>query len=166
MDIQSALLYLTALLVILLAWYCSTESEMAPGETKMRAVVRQGADMIFKDNYATPAFGEREVLIRVQAGAINPVDYKLRWPIVGPVVGNDFAGIIEQVGSKVGNFEVGDEVYGTTGKGSLAEMTVAKQETIAKKPTSLSFVESAAMPVAYLTSLQGIRHDNNITNYQ
>ena len=113
MDIQSGLLYLTALLAMLLAWYYSTESEMASGETKMRAVVRQGGDMIFKDNYAIPACGDKEVLIRVQAGAINPVDYKLRWPIVGPVVGNDFAGIIEQVGSKVGNFEVGDEVYGT-----------------------------------------------------
>lgn len=122
----------------------------------MRAVIRSGGDMTLKEDYNVPKYGDTEVLVKVMASAINPIDYKLRWPIGGPVVGIDFSGIIEQVGSKVENFQVGDEVYGKS-KGSLAELAVARCSEIGKKPTSISHGETAAMPVTYLTSLQVLR---------
>jgi len=132
---------------------------MATGKVTMRAVVRKGGDRVFKDDFAVPSCGAQEVLVRVKAAAINPVDYKLRWPIIGTVVGKDFSGVIEELGAKVDNFKVGDEVYGMTGmsNGSLAELTVVKPEEIAVKPTSISFAEAAAMPITYLTSLQALR---------
>ena len=66
----------------------------------MRAVIRKGVEMILKDDVNIPTCGDNEVLVRVKAGAINPVDYKLRWPLTGPVVGIDFSGVVEKLGSR------------------------------------------------------------------
>ena len=79
----------------------------------MKAVVRSGASMLMKENYSSPSScGAKEVLVDVKAAGINPVDYKLRWPIGTTIVGIDFAGVVKQVGSKVDKFKVGDEIYG------------------------------------------------------
>ena len=79
----------------------------------MKAVVRSGASMLMKENYSIPSScGAKEVLVDVKAAGINPVDYKLRWPIGTTIVGIDFSGVVKQVGSKVDKFKVGDEIYG------------------------------------------------------
>jgi len=123
----------------------------------MKAVVRSGAAQLFKEGYPVPSTcGAKEVLIDVKAAGINPVDYKLRWPLGHTIVGNDFAGVIKEVGSKVTDLKAGDEVYGFS-KGSLAEVAVANADEIAKKSENLSFAEAAALPIAYITSLQALR---------
>ena len=124
--------------------------------SKMRAAVwgwTGGAS--FDQSSKVPTCGRDEVLIRVKAAAINPVDYKLG-RMLGSVVGLDVAGVVESVGSNVTSLNVGDEVFGGV-KGSLAEFAVGKPESLGKKAKCLSFVEAAAMPIAYMTSLQSLR---------
>ena len=107
-----------------------------------------------------PTCGRGEVLIRVKAAAINPVDYKLG-RMLGSVVGLDVAGVVESVGNNVTSLKVGDEVFGGV-SGSLAEFAVGKPESLGKKAKCLSFVEAAAMPIAYMTSLQSLRDAGNL----
>jgi NADPH:quinone reductase-like Zn-dependent oxidoreductase len=72
------------------------------------------------------------------------------------VPGRAFAGVIEAVGEEVTGFASGDEVYGTA-SGSLAELTVARQDKVSHKPSGMSFAEAAAAPVSAVTALQGLR---------
>ncbi|XP_063695458.1 uncharacterized protein LOC134826886 [Bolinopsis microptera] len=124
----------------------------------MKAAVFSRGNLSFELDYKKPKCGADNILIRVKAAAINPVDYKVGWPIKGPVTGIDFAGIVEEKGDKVGDeFKVGDEVYGGTLNGSLAEFTIAPLAGVAHKPKSASFVEAAAMFTTYMTSLQALR---------
>ncbi|GCE23930.1 NADPH:quinone oxidoreductase [Dictyobacter kobayashii] len=99
-----------------------------------------------------------EVLVRVYATSINPVDYKIRqagsWAGVKPpaVIGYDVAGVVEAVGAAVKDFKVGDDVYYTPdipGKGgSYAEYHVAREAIVAHKPKNLSYLEAASVPLA------------------
>jgi len=147
-------IFWTASLVFILAAFY--QSQMTEPSKVMRAAVRGWTGAItVSSTYNKPSCGSNEVLIHVKAGAINPVDYKLG-RLLGPVVGLDVAGVVDQVGDKVTSFKVGDEVYGTV-SGSLADYVSAKPETLGLKPSSISFVEAAAMPVAYMTGLQSIR---------
>jgi alcohol dehydrogenase len=110
-----------------------------------------------------------EVLIRVHAAAINPID-KVRveggLAMVSPeqydtsVLGYDVAGVVEEVGSGVSSFKVGDEVFARIGimcYGGLAEYVVADADTVGHKPANISFSEAAAVPLAGLTALQSLR---------
>merc|ERR1719334_594638 len=125
--------------------------------TTMRAAVQgwTGGISVVSD-YKTPTCGPSQVRVRVKAAAINPVDYKLGRAL-GPVPGLDVAGVMDMVGDNVTQFKVGDEVYGQTGGGSLAEYTLTKPESLGLKSSKISFVEAAAMPITYLTSLQSLR---------
>eukprot|EP00964_Phaeocystis_antarctica_P113586 scaffold77589_cov66-Phaeocystis_antarctica.AAC.6 len=76
--------------------------------------------------------------------------------LLGPGVGLDFSGVVKQVGTGVTELAVGDEVFGTAA-GSLAEFVTVDAGRIARKPSSLSFAQAAAMPTAYLTGLQSLR---------
>jgi NADPH:quinone reductase-like Zn-dependent oxidoreductase len=106
----------------------------------------------------TPMPEAREVLVRVYASSINPVDYKIRqagsWAGVKPpaVIGYDVSGVVAAVGAGVRDFKVGDEVYYTPeipGKGgSYAEYHVADEAIVARKPANLSHVEAASVPLA------------------
>ena len=123
---------------------------------KMKAVVREWGSMVLKDNLPIPVVGCSDILISIKAAAINPVDYKLPSLILGSTVGLDFSGVIKSIGDNVAEFAVGDEVYGKV-NGSLANYAIAKQEDIALKPKNLTFAEAAAIPLTYITSLQGLR---------
>lgn len=116
----------------------------------------------------TPKDGE--VLIRVHAASANPLDWhKLRASpffvrfsegLLKPkntVLGADIAGRVEAVGRKVTQFEVGDEVFGDVGAGGFAEYVCGAEHQLAHKPADVSFEEAAAVPVAALTALQGLR---------
>eukprot|EP00429_Kryptoperidinium_foliaceum_P075863 CAMPEP_0176214008 /NCGR_PEP_ID=MMETSP0121_2-20121125/15950_1 /TAXON_ID=160619 /ORGANISM="Kryptoperidinium foliaceum, Strain CCMP 1326" /LENGTH=320 /DNA_ID=CAMNT_0017553083 /DNA_START=112 /DNA_END=1074 /DNA_ORIENTATION=+ len=102
-----------------------------------------------------------QVLVRVRAAAVNPVDYKLpKVPVVkrstyGRPVGLDLAGVVEAVGPGV-ELRPGDEVYGNSTAGTIADFCVAEAAKVAPKPGKLSFEEAAALPTVGLTSLQAL----------
>ncbi|MBO9675311.1 MAG: NADP-dependent oxidoreductase [Sphingobacteriaceae bacterium] len=112
-----------------------------------------------------PVINNDQVLIKVIAAGINPVDAKIRSGLhrscknlqLPAILGKDVSGIIEQVGSNVSELKIGDEIFGSV-NGSYAEYTKASLEAIVKKPAHISFYEAAAIPTAGLTAYQAV-HD-------
>ena len=123
---------------------------------------------------ARPQCGPGELLVRVRAAGVNPKDClvrkgKFRW-FTGrrfPLgLGHDFAGTVEDVGRHVTAFRVGNPVYGMTNgwKGrTYAEFLVARPSETALKPSTLNFVEAAAVPLAAMTALQALRDLGGLT---
>ena len=125
-----------------------------------------------------PTPKDNEVLIKVNAVSINAADSHLMradpFPVrfaVGlfkpkiHILGADIAGKVEAAGKNVTQFRVGDEVFGDlsgVGFGGLAEYVCAPESALAFKPVNLNFEESAAMPMASITALQGLRDIGNI----
>lgn len=115
-----------------------------------------------------PEPGPDEVLVRVVASGVNPLDIKIRrgeaaHAKVAPpaVLGIDMAGVVEAVGAQVDRFRVGDEVFGMTGgvgglQGSLAELAAVDARLIAHKPGTLSMEQAAALPLGFITSWEGL----------
>lgn len=117
--------------------------------------------------------GPHDVLVRVHAASVNPKDWKLNYNIarstglsglvarrVGPLFGDDLAGIVIATGSKVRDLSPGDAVYGMDMRlrtASLAEKAIISRKRIARMPEGLTFAEAASMPLAALTALQGLR---------
>jgi NADPH2:quinone reductase len=121
-----------------------------------------------------PEPAANQVLVRVKASGVNPLDSKIRTgkaphaqqPLPA-VLGIDLAGIIEAVGSEVTAFQAGDEVYGMTGgvgglQGSLAEFAAVDADLLAKKPTNLTLREAAALPLVFLTAWEGLVDRANV----
>jgi len=117
---------------------------------------------------ATPEVGPREVLVRVRASGVNPLDTKIhagaaahaRHPLPA-IPGIDLAGVVEQTGHDVTRFKPGDEVYGMTGgvggvPGSLAEFAAVDADLLAPKPANLSMREAAALPLIFITAWEGL----------
>ena len=128
----------------------------------------------FKD-VETPVPGDNEVLIKVYAASANPLDWhSMRGaPIVArlefglqkprdPRLGADVAGRVEAVGKNVTQFQIGDEVFGDIFKGSFAEYACTSEKLLAAKPANSSYEAAAAVPVAALTALQGLRDKGQI----
>jgi NADPH:quinone reductase-like Zn-dependent oxidoreductase len=117
-----------------------------------------------------PAPNEDEVLVKVRAASINFADSftlrMIRWGISKITIpGTDIAGIVEAIGSNVKQFKPGDEVYAELGVacgGGYAEYVAAAEDKIALKPRNISFEEAAAVPMAGLTALQGLRDHGKI----
>ena len=107
-----------------------------------------------------------ELLIRIQAAGVNPVDTKLRqgfYPMdnLPAVLGCDGSGIVEAVGPRVSHFKVGDEVYFFHGgigpiQGNYAEFRTIEERFLAHKPESLNFTEAAAAPLALITAWEAL----------
>jgi NADPH:quinone reductase-like Zn-dependent oxidoreductase len=124
-----------------------------------------------------PIPADDQVLIRVHAAGLNALNYLLLngtimfRPFFGikrpkdPRVGADVAGVVEAVGRNVTSFKPGDEVFGVA-RGAIAEFACAPADKIALKPANASFVEAAAMPVAALTALQGLRDNAHLQSGQ
>jgi NADPH:quinone reductase-like Zn-dependent oxidoreductase len=121
----------------------------------------------------TPQPKSDEVLIRVRAAAVNPVDFKIRqgqtWFLTGfsfpRQLGADLSGEVAEVGEKVSRFKPGDQVYAMISPvkgGSYAEYAVAPEKLLARKPSNLSHEEAAAVPLAALTALQGLRDEGRL----
>ncbi|MFI8962640.1 NADP-dependent oxidoreductase [Streptomyces sp. NPDC053493] len=135
----------------------------------MRAMVVEqwgGPENLVEREVERPEPGLNEVLVRVHAAGVNPVDWKTRasgalvaWGDV-PVVGWDVSGTVEAVGPGVGIFRPGDEVFGMPlfprQAGGYAEYVVAPARHLAPKPASLTHVEAAALPLAALTAWQAL----------
>ena len=126
-----------------------------------------GPDVLSIDEIPVPQPGKDEVLIKVHATSVNPVDWKIRaglrkekFPSKLPLtLGWDVSGVIEELGEKVSNFRKGDEVYGRpdpTKNGAYAEYIVVKANLLAIKPMSIGHTEAAAVPLAGLTAWQGL----------
>jgi len=109
---------------------------------------------------------ENEVIVAVRSTSINPADWKVRNGTAKIITGNrfpksaghDFSGVVTQIGAKVAQFQVGDEVYGVTGNfvGSFAEYIRHPAYTIAKKAKNQDWNEAASVPVAGLTAYDAI----------
>jgi NADPH:quinone reductase-like Zn-dependent oxidoreductase len=125
-----------------------------------------------------PEVGDDQVLIRVRAASVNPLDWHtmrgepylirlmegIRRP-KSPVRGADAAGIVEAVGANVTRFRPGDEVFGTR-TGAFAELALGSDRSIAPKPGALTFEQAAAIPVAGCTALQALRDKGRIESGQ
>jgi NADPH2:quinone reductase len=111
---------------------------------------------------------DTEILVRLQAAGVNPLDTKLRRrgtfysDQMPAILGCDGAGVVEAVGSGVQRFRVGDEVYfcagglGESGTGNYAQLTVVDERLVAHKPASLSFAEAAAAPLVLITAWEAL----------
>ncbi len=119
---------------------------------------------------ARPVAGSGEVLIRVEAAGLNPVDFKTRDGQLKPILrydppaimGNELAGVVETVGAGVTGFAPGDRVFARTPKeamGALARYAAVPADCVAKMPPGLSFEEAAGVPLAGLTALQALRDE-------
>ena len=115
----------------------------------------------------TPKPANDEVLIKIYASGVNPIDYKIRsgvaqgkFPVKLPLIpGWDVSGEIEEVGSDILNFRKGDEVYSRpdpTRNGTYAEYVVVKADQVNMKPKSIGHDKAAAVPLAGLTAWQGL----------
>lgn len=157
---------------------CRTAEALPEGMPRMKAIVARcygSVDVLKLEEIAKPAVGEHDVLVKVHAAAVNPLDYHFMTgkPYIlrisaglgapdYPGMGVDFAGVVEVVGKKVTRFKVGDEVFGGSG-GALGEYVIAAEAgALARKPASLTFEQAAAVPVAAITALQGLRDKGRI----
>lgn len=133
-----------------------------------------GPEVLEVSEIPTPKPGPGQVLIRVRSASINAADYRMMranpsmirlvngffGPKKWPVLGSDVAGEVVEVGDGVVRLQVGDAVFGDAfedGRGTFADYVCVSESALAKKPHDLSFDEAAAVPLAGLTALQGIR---------
>lgn len=120
-----------------------------------------------------PTLAEDQVLIRVHASSVNPVEW---YGVTGPyfarpssgllrpkrsLLGGDFAGRVEAVGSEAGDLQPGDEVFGIS-PSAWGEYAPARAKNIARKPPRVSFEDAAAVPIAAVTALQALRDQGQI----
>lgn len=135
----------------------------------MRAyVVNEAGGEFVPVGLPLPELREGEVLVKVQASGLNPLDAKIRAGAAAhakqplpAVLGLDMAGIVERVGAGVKGFRAGDEVYGMVGgvgglQGTLAEFVAVDADLLAHKPRNLSMREAAALPLITITAWEGL----------
>ncbi len=117
-----------------------------------------------------PTPSDNQVLVKIHAASVNALDWHLLTADIflvrlsmglfrpkNPVRGADIAGRVEAVGRNVTKFKPGDEVFGDIAHGGFAEYALASEHVLVLKPSNLSFEQAAAVPVAALTALQGLR---------
>jgi NADPH:quinone reductase-like Zn-dependent oxidoreductase len=144
---------------------------------KMKAAVYTGygpPDVIQVRDVEEPVPKADEVLIRVRAASVNPLDFHImrgkpyairaffglsRPKITSP--GRDVAGRVEAVGSDVTRFQPGDELFGAC-RAAIAEYACAPERALVSKPANVTFDQAASVPVAGLTALQGLRDKGRI----
>ena len=135
-------------------------------------------DMLHLKDVEKPVPADDEVLVEVHAVSVNAADLhllradpfliRLSSGFLKPkhtILGSDIAGRVEAVGSSVTQFKPGDEVFGdisACGWGGFAEYACVRENALVLKPTNLSFEQAAAVPMAAVTALQGIRHAGQI----
>ena len=135
----------------------------------MKALILENHNAPFRlAAIARPKPGAGEVLVRIKASGVNPLDTKIRagaaeharQPLPA-ILGSDMAGVVEEVGQGVSGFRPGDEVYGMTGgvggvQGSLAEFAAVDARLLAIKPANLTMREAAALPLVFITAWEGL----------
>lgn len=117
---------------------------------------KSGKVLEFKD-LEQPIPKDNEVVLRVRAASVNPLDWRMK----SERPGVDVAGEVVAVGKSVTQFKPGDAVFGT-GKGAFAEYACAPESSLVVKPESMSFEQAASLPIAGLTALQGLRNKGHL----
>ncbi|HTV47003.1 MAG TPA: zinc-binding dehydrogenase [Phycisphaerae bacterium] len=123
-----------------------------------------GPEVFAQRDLPIPEAGPNQLLVRVMAAGVNPLDYKLRRTGAfgygpGSVLGFDAAGVVEKVGPGVTGFKPMDEVFyspDVTGPGSYAQYHLTAADIVVKKPQNLTFIEAAAIPLAGMTAWQAM----------
>jgi NADPH:quinone reductase-like Zn-dependent oxidoreductase len=148
----------------------------------MKAIVYEKfgpPDVLQLKEVENPTFNEDEVLVKVQAASVNAYDWHLLTADIflvrlmggglnkpkNTILGADIAGRVEAVGRNVKQFRPGDEVFGdisANGNGGFGEYVSVPESALALKPANLSFEEAAAVPMAAVTALQGLRDEGQI----
>jgi NADPH:quinone reductase-like Zn-dependent oxidoreductase len=162
------------------AWATGARQEpIEMGEPHMKAVVYTDygpPDVLEVRDIKKPIPNDDQVLVRTRAAALNPLDWHFMegTPYLGrlmgmglrkpksPRLGVDLAGGVEAVGKNVTQFKPGDEVFGTGHGAAFAEYVCANKTKLVLKPASLTFEQAAAVPVAGLTALQGLRDKGHV----
>jgi NADPH:quinone reductase-like Zn-dependent oxidoreductase len=138
---------------------------------KMKAVVYSKSrlpDKLVYLDVEKPVPKDNEVLIKIYASSVNAADYRsMKMGIIPKrkIFGADIAGKVELTGKNVQQFRLGDEVIGdlsNCGFGGFAEYAVAPEKAVVRKPVNLNFEQSAALPLAAITALQGLRDKGRI----
>src|SRR6476469_9521037 len=126
-----------------------------------------GPEVLQYEDAPRPQPQAGEVLVRVHAAGVNPIDWKVReghmkdfWPHKFPLIlGWDLSGVVEELGRGVSRFKIGDEVYSIpdpTRNGAYADYIVVRESELALKPNSLHHIRAAAVPLAALTAWQSL----------
>jgi NADPH:quinone reductase-like Zn-dependent oxidoreductase len=138
---------------------------------KAMVLTRYGAaaDVLRLQEVERPVPGEGRVLVRVRAASVNKIDlFPIKGAFVGRLLGSglrrpktrilgmDVAGLVEAVGERVTAFQPGDEVFGLA-SGTFAEYACASDDLLVSKPETTTFEEAAAVPLAAISALQGLR---------
>jgi NADPH:quinone reductase-like Zn-dependent oxidoreductase len=175
--IVAFVLLLSGLMLFISYWRSTNDCERyAATSSPMKAIVscEYGAENLQLREIEKPTPADNEVLIRVRAAAVNPVDgHSIRgaWlmrPMSGmrkpknTRFGTDFAGVVEAVGRSVTNFRSGDEVFGAK-NGAVAEYICVKADrAVVMKPGNITFEQAGSVGVAGVTALQGLRDIGHI----
>lgn len=125
------------------------------------------ADVLHEDDLPRLPLGHHDVRIKIYASSVNPIDWKVRrgylaerLPLKFPaILGWDAAGVIEETGSAVGTVKVGDAVFSrpsTQRPGTYAESVIVDESLVAPKPSRLTFIEAATIPLAGLTAWEAL----------
>jgi NADPH:quinone reductase-like Zn-dependent oxidoreductase len=180
---SAATILVALVLWTFIAYWTSTndcERNAATPTNPMKAITscEYGVDNLKLQEIEKPAPADNEILVKVRAASINPVDgHMIRgsW-LMRPMngmrkprntrFGTDFSGIIEAIGKDVTNFKPGDEVFGAK-NGAVADYICVKADrAIVMKPTNISFEQAGSVAVAGLTALQGLRDKGRIQTGQ
>ena len=176
---SASIILLALVLWVFIAYWSSTNDcnrNSATLTTPMKAIVscEYGAENLQLRNIEKPTPNDDEVLVRVRAASVNPVDGHLirgSWlmrPMSGmrkpkdTRFGTDFAGVVETAGKNITYFKPGDEVFGAK-NGAVAEYICVKAErAVVMKPSNITFEQAGSVAVAGLTALQGLRDIGHI----
>ncbi len=144
------------LIAMLVSGATALGSAPDPESAKMRAIVIHaygGPEVMKLEHMARPEPADDEILIRVVAASINPVDV---FPLI---LGMDASGIVEKVGNKVTKYKAGDPVFAfftLKGEGGYAEFVTAKEDELAPKPSTISFAQAAGVGAAGATAWEAL----------
>src|SRR3954453_17381318 len=144
----------------------------------MMAVVQRRygpPDVLEYTDVGRPVVGDGDVLVGVRAASVHPGDYFVMTGVPSivrlafglrrprhPIPGRDLAGVVEAVGAAVTDLQPGDEVFGWSTAGTLAEYACVPADNLVLVPANLSVVEAAAVPTSALTALQALRDIANV----
>ena len=125
-----------------------------------------GPEQLVVEQIPRPVPQAGEILVRVYAAGVNPIDWKIRKglfkdvrPLRLPVIpGSELAGVVEMLGPGVTRFEKGQAVYGRGGQGTYADYAIIAAESLAPKPGNISFDQAAAVPVGARTAWMALFH--------
>src|SRR5882757_9709848 len=175
---SASVIFVGLVLVTFIAyWMSSNDCDHRPTPSHpMNAITHceyGGPEVLKVEQVEKPAPNDNQVLVKVRANSVNPLDLTIRGPLLlRPLfglrkpkdtrLGVDYSGTVEALGKNVSNFKPGDEVFG--GKnGAIAEyVCVLADRTVVLKPANMTFEQAASVPVAAITALQGLRDKGRI----